>query len=203
MANELKTIVELPAGNAPLLTDLMIVGQDPGGTLALVKQELTSIRNLFVGAPTAAGDFPASIDDSGKYVKRTLAQTKTILGVDVHYYGATISNPQAMYSQRAQIPLFFTKRGAITISRIRVDGNDITPTSELAGDLKHADDKHDGGFANAAVIDVVDTTNGVFEATSGFDDATVPVNKWIYLQLDASPHADWKDITVEFDYTYD
>jgi hypothetical protein len=81
MADEPKLITELTAGGAPVLTDLMIVGQDPGGTLALVKQELTSIRNLFVGAPTAAGDFPVSIDTSGAYVKRTLAQTQAILGI--------------------------------------------------------------------------------------------------------------------------
>jgi hypothetical protein len=73
----------VPDGAAPALTDYVPIGQSPSGeTPSFVRQTLASIRNLFMGAPTAAGDFPVSIDDTGKYVKRTLAQTKTILGVD-------------------------------------------------------------------------------------------------------------------------
>jgi hypothetical protein len=92
---------------------------------------------------------------------------------------------------------------ALTITRIHIHGSDTTPTSELAGDLKFADDINTGGFANAVVIDVCDTTNGVVTITTGFDDATVPSGKYIYFQMDASPHADWKDFYIEVFYTYD
>jgi len=113
-----------------------------------------------------------------------------------------VSKPQAVYRQRATIPLFRAD-AALTITRIHIHGNDITPTAELAGDLKFADDIATGGFANAVVIDVCDTTNGVVTITTGFDDATVPSGKYVYFQMDASPHADWKDFYIEVYYTYD
>jgi hypothetical protein len=72
----------VPDGAAPALTDYVPIGQSPSGeTPSFVRQTLASIRNLFMGTPSAAGDFPVSIDDTGKYVKRTLAQAKTILGI--------------------------------------------------------------------------------------------------------------------------
>jgi len=192
----------VPDGAAPDDADLVLVGQSPGGTPSLVRQTLVTIRNFFMGTPTAAGDFPVSIDDSGKYVKRTLAQTKTILGVDVKKLRATVSNPQAVYAQRAQIPIIRAD-AALTITRIHIHCSDTSPSTELAGDLKFADDINVGGFANATVIDVCDTTNGVVTITSGFDDATVPSGKYIYFQMDASPHADIVDFYIEVFYTYD
>ena len=113
-----------------------------------------------------------------------------------------ITNPQAVYAQRAQVVLLRAP-AALTITRIHIHGNDVSPTAEMAGDLKFADDVATGGFANATVIDVCDTTNGVFTATSSFDDATVPSGKYIYWQFDASPHADWKDFYIEIYYTFD
>jgi hypothetical protein len=113
-----------------------------------------------------------------------------------------VTNPQAVYAQRAQV-IMFRADAALTITRIHIHGSDTTPTTELAGDLKFADDINVGGFANATVIDVCDTTNGVVTITSGFDDATVPSGKYIYFQMDASPHADFKDFYIEVYYTYD
>lgn len=114
-----------------------------------------------------------------------------------------VANPNSYYTNvRAQVPIFRTD-AAITITRIHIHGADTTPTTELAGDLKFADDLNTGGFANAAVIDVCDTTSGVFTATSSFDDATVPSGKYVYFQMDAAPHADWKDFYIEVYYTYD
>jgi hypothetical protein len=192
----------VPDGAAPDDADLVLVGQSPGGTPSLVRQTLVTIRNFFMGTPAAAGDFPVSIDDSGKYVKRTLSQTKTILGVDVKKLRGFVSNPQAVYSQRAQIVLIRAD-AALTITRIHIHCSDTSPSTELAGDLKFADDINVGGFANATVIDVCDTTNGVVTITSGFDDATVPSGKYIYFQMDASPHADIVDFYIEVFYTYD
>jgi hypothetical protein len=113
-----------------------------------------------------------------------------------------VSNPQAVYTQRAQI-VMFRANAALTITRIHIHGSDLTPTTELAGDLKFADDINIGGFANATIIDVCDTTNGVKTITAGFDDATVPSGKYVYFQMDASPHADWKDFYIEVYYTFD
>jgi hypothetical protein len=113
-----------------------------------------------------------------------------------------VTNPQAVYAQRAQIVLFRTD-AAITITRIHIHGSDPTPTTELAGDLKWADDVSTGGFANAAVIDICDTTNGVVTITSSFDDTTIASGKYVYFHMDSSPHADWTVFYIEVYYTYD
>lgn len=115
----------------------------------------------------------------------------------------TVATPNSYYTAvRAQIPLFRAD-AALTITRIHIHGADTSPTTEMAGDLKFADDLNTGGFASATVIDVCDTTNGVFTATSSFDDATVPSGKYVYFQMDSAPHADWKDFYIEVYYTYD
>lgn len=130
----------------------------------------------------------------------TLTSVKTLFGIDTKRLVGFVSNPQAVYAQRAQIPIFRAP-SAITITRIHIETNQTA--QELAGDLKFADDIKDGSFANAAVIDVCDTTSGDFLATSGFDDATVPAGKEIYFQMDASPNAAIKDFKLEIYYTVD
>lgn len=132
-----------------------------------------------------------TVDD---FMVETATKTKHLRGF--------VSNPQAAYAQRAQIVIARTD-AAITITRIHIHGNDTTPTAELAGDLKFADDVNTGGFASATIIDVCDTTNGVVTITAGFDDATVPSGKYIYFQMDASPHVDWKDFYIEVYFTVD
>lgn len=132
-----------------------------------------------------------SVDD---FMVETAIKTK--------HLRAFVTGPQSVYASRAQIVLCRTD-AAITITRIHIHGNDLTPTAELAGDLKFADDVNVGGFAGATVIDVCDTTNGVVTITAGFDDATVPSGKYIYFQMDSSPHADWRDFYLEAYYTVD
>lgn len=115
----------------------------------------------------------------------------------------TVADPVGWYTDiRAQVVLFRAD-AAITITRIHINGNDSTPGGELAGDLKFADDVFTGSFANATVIDICDTTSGAVTITTGFDDATVPSGKYVYFQMDAAPHADWKDFYIEVYYTYD
>lgn len=117
--------------------------------------------------------------------------------------GGTVGDPASWYTNRRPQIFMFRADAALTITRIHISGGDSTPTSEMAGDLKFADDTFTGGFANATVIDVCDTTNGVFTATSSFDDATVPSGKYVYFQMDSAPHADWKDFFIEVHFTYD
>lgn len=160
---------------------------------------------LTVDASPALTDYAVVVTDPGTTPVSgltLLSKIKTLFGIDTKEVYKFVSNPQAVYDQRAQIVLQRTS-AAITITRIHIHGNDVTPTAELAGDLKFADDVATGGFANATVIDVCDTTSGVFTATSSFDDATVPSGKYIYFQMDASPHADWTDFYIEYYYTVD
>lgn len=137
---------------------------------------------------------PSTVPISRKITKTNFIGEKKVRGF--------VSNPQAVYSQRAQI-VMFRAEAAITITRIHIHCYDTSPTAELAGDLKFADDINNGGFANATIIDVCDTTNGVVTITSGFDDATVPSGKYVYFQMDASPHADIKDFYIEVYYMED
>jgi hypothetical protein len=132
----------------------------------------------------------------------TLVPSVASLKGIVQRCGGTIVDPQTTYTKRAQVVMLYTT-AAITITGIYVRLNDSTPTSEFAGDLKFADNQFDGSFTNATIIDVVDTTSGAFTATSGFDDPTVPSGKFIYLSMDASPHADIDEIYVLFTYTVD
>ena len=139
-------------------------------------------------------------DGADGLTAQTLAETKTLLVVLTKYLRATVSNPQAVYAQRAQIPIMLTPY-AITITSIKI--NTGQTAQEMAGDLKFADDIVAGSFANATVIDVCDTTSGMFTATAGFDDATIPSGKEIYFQMDASPNAAIKDLKLEIQYTVD
>lgn len=166
----------------------------------------------------------ASIDDTDQFVKidkgagvvkktswsvfkstlKTYFDTLYSLAAHTHTVKVRglVSNPQAVYASRAQI-IMFRAEAAITITRIHIHCSDTSPTAELAGDLKFADDVNVGGFANATIIDVCDTTSGVVTITTGFDDATVPSGKYVYFQMDASPHADIKDFYIEVYYTVD
>jgi len=73
-----KTIFDLAEGDAPLLTDLAFNGQDPLGVPVLRRTFWSTIRNLFMGTPSAAYDFSISLDGS-TFSKQTLAQTQTLL----------------------------------------------------------------------------------------------------------------------------
>jgi len=135
----------------------------------------------------------------------TPAQVRTLLTVpkfasEVHSLKGVIVDPGAYYSGiGVVVPIWEATDAAITIQSIRIS-LDAT-TNELALDLKWADALI--GLANAAVIDVCDTTSGVRVITTGFDDATVAAGKCLYWSLDATPHADINWMSWQITYTYD
>lgn len=162
--------------------------RNPVTTLAL-----TDLLYVAYNYATTAEDAGISVDSLRTVISKYLTRHVCV----------TIAAPNGYYTNvRPQIPLFRAS-AALTITRIHLQGPDSTPTSELAGDLKYADDIVTGSFANAVVIDVCDTTSGVFTATSSFDDATVPSGKYVYFSLDAAPHVDWADLYLEVYYTFD
>jgi hypothetical protein len=174
--------VAVPATKKSTLAQIFTAGKSAASTSATGVVQLSTVAEVTTGTST------------------TLVPSVAALKGIVQKMRGTISNPQAVYAQRAQIPLFRAD-AALTITRINVTNS--VSDHEIAGDLKWADDIFTGGFANAAVIDVCDTTSGVFTATTGFDDATVASGKEVYFQLDSSPHADVKDIRLEVYFTYD
>ena len=161
----------------------------------MADKKISALTEL--AATPSSGDFIAILDTSAGSTKKV--NYENLAGRIFHY---PVFDPQTLYAARPQI-FFFLTPYAITITSIYIAGNDASPTTELLGDLKFADDMVTGSFANATVIDVCDTTSGYVSITSGFDDATVPAGKFIYFEMDASPHVDWKDFLIQVTYKVD
>lgn len=81
MVDEKKTLFDLTEGNAPALTDYCFNGEDPAGIKVLRRLSWQSIRNLFVGTPTADNDFVIG-NSAGTWSKKTSTEVKSILGID-------------------------------------------------------------------------------------------------------------------------
>lgn len=111
----------------------------------------------------------------------------------------TILDPYSSEDIDAQIALGWIDN-AMTISRIRVQ-LDADPATEINANLKFADDFV--SLANATLIDVIDTTNGTTDNTSGFDDATIPAGKFLYVEFDAQPIAAITQMHIRVDGTED
>ena len=130
----------------------------------------------------------------------TAAQIAALERTAVRFLRGTLTDPPGYQAIDTQIPIWIATDAAITITSIKVSC-DADPTTELDLDLKFADASI--GWANATLIDVCDTTAGVFAATSGFDDATVPSGKVVYFEFGAAPDAATLWFTFEIQFTYD
>ena len=161
----------------------------------ILASHVNDLQNSVVAVQTELG-----VDPAGSY--STVADRLDAVASNVHKWEGTISNPQAVYAQRAQLPIGLTTV-AITVTSVTVRLNDSTPGAELAWDLKFADDIFTGSFANATVVVAADTTSGAATITSSFTDATIPAGKYVYWQFDSSPHTDIKDIFAQILYTID
>jgi len=117
-----------------------------------------------------------------------------------HHFRFNIINPNAAYDLDTQICICPKLPAAITITNIEVTCN-ADPTTELDLDLKWADTFI--GLANAAVIDVIDTTNGVTSISAGFDDADVASGKCIYVEFGAEPDEAITQVCIDITYDYD
>ncbi len=117
-----------------------------------------------------------------------------------HHFRFNIINPNAAYDLDTQICVCPKLPAAITITNIEVTCN-ADPTTELDLDLKWADTFI--GLANAAVIDVIDTTNGVTSIGAGFDDADVASGKCIYVEFGAEPDEAITQVCIDITYDYD
>lgn len=130
----------------------------------------------------------------------TAAQIAALERTAVRFLRGTLTDPPGYQAIDTQIPIWIATDAAITITSIKISC-DADPTTELDLDLKFADAPI--GWANATLIDVCDTTAGVFSATSGFDDATVPSGKVVYFEFGAAPDAATLWFTFEIQFTYD
>jgi len=131
-------------------------------------------------------------DDAAKAKLANVSLTQFLKG--------TVTDPPALQAIDAQVPIWTATNAAITITSIKLTC-DADPITELDIDLKFADSLI--GLANATVIDICDTTSGVFSATSGFDNATVPSGKCIYFEFGAAPDENMLWFSFEIQFTYD
>jgi hypothetical protein len=109
-------------------------------------------------------------------------------------------DPGSWYDSDAEIFLFTVKDDApegITIVEWTLSCN-VDPDVEIAGDLKYADAFI--GLANAAVIDVLDTTNGTSseDTNANINGGSAVVNgKVIYISFDSDPEGTCVQMTFE------
>lgn len=179
-------ISERTATTTPVTTDIVDITVAPGSTPLSRK---VTLGNLYKGLGTGTPSASTFLAGDGTWKNTEKKRGRWFL-----------PNPATMYASDPHIILLKTD-AAITITRIMLR-NSLTGT-EIACDLKWASDMLIGSYADAAVIDVCDTTSGVFEVTSGMDDPTIPTGKYVYLQLDATPSALIKYCLLEVDFDYD
>jgi len=115
------------------------------------------------------------------------------------YYNVTIWDPNATLAEDLQICLDPNTNAAMTITDVQVTCD--AAGNEINWDLKFADAFI--GLANATLIVALDTTSGVVDVDSGFDDATVPAGKAVYLQADSVPSGDILQAAVKVTWSYD
>jgi cytoskeletal protein CcmA (bactofilin family) len=110
----------------------------------------------------------------------------------------TIFDPGSIYDLDSQL---FIGRSIhpLTFTKIEIEGN--TTTVDVAGDLKYADDFRTLGTSR--VLSAFDTTSGYTVHTSDIVSGTVPSGKVIYLDFDAKPGANLKQLQVHLEWDYD
>lgn len=119
---------------------------------------------------------------------------------DDRFYTFNLFNPNSLYDTDTQICFDPNTEAALTITEVQITC-DADPTTELDIDLKFADAFI--GLANATLIEPIDTTNGTTDIDSGFDDATVPAGKCLYIEFGADPDSNIKQVMVKIKFDYD
>lgn len=199
MAN--KKISDLTAQTSPASGDLVEIEE-----VAVAASKKSTLAQMFTAGKSAADTTTTGVVELATVAEVTTGTSTTLvpsvaaLKGKVHHLFKFVTNPQAVYAQRAQIVLMRAPY-ALSITDINIACSDYSPSAEMAGDLKWATDVNVGGFADAAVLHICDTTNGVFNITA--HDLNVAAGKFIYYQFDASPHADIVDFYIDIYYTED
>ena len=162
--------------------------------LTRIVQELTAILGRTYQLPRGSTDGPVYTEDfdPNDFVYPTVDETK--------HYAFTVWDVNSVWSDDTQICIDPNTSGSITITEVEIT-LDADPTTELNWNLKWADAFI--GLANATLIVACDTTAGVADIDSGFNDATVPAGKCIYMEFDAGPDEDTTQASVKVTWTYD
>lgn len=117
-----------------------------------------------------------------------------------HHFAGTVIDPNGAYTVDHEICIHLGVDDDITITSIKITC-DADPDTELDIDLKWADAFI--GMANAAIIDVCNTTSGTTSIVSGFDDATIASGKCVYWSFGAEPDAAITQFGFDIIWDYD
>lgn len=115
-------------------------------------------------------------------------------------YAFTIIDPNTAWEVDSLICFEIKTAEPITITRILVTC-DIDPTIEPTMALRETNNFI--GRGTPGTIDIITTTNGTTDILSGFDDATIAINRALYLDMMTQPEAALKSITIKITYTVD
>jgi hypothetical protein len=118
----------------------------------------------------------------------------------IGFYKFNVLDPNGAYGIDTQIGIDPNLSYAITIVEVTVTCN-ADPDTELDWDLKFADALI--GLANATLVVACDTTSGTADVDSGFNDATVPAGKTLYMEFGAQPDENITQALVKIKYEYD
>lgn len=163
---------------------------------ALMDSEVDAdLKTLVVPASTTVSAFGATLTDDA-----SATAARATLDVEQAKLSATIFDPNAAFDIDADICLVVETDVAITIETIKVTC-DANPTAQLDWDLYFADAFI--GMANQTLVRAMDTTAGVLDTSSGFNDATVPAGKAIYAKFATQPEAAMTQVSIQIVYTID
>jgi len=167
---------------------------------------LSDVSNFLQTGDALAGDditdgsvdeseLAATLDLSGK----TMTMPSRSAGEDKHWM-FVVMDPDGAYAIDHEIPIDLGVAAACTVTKIEVTC-DADPATELDIDLCFCDAFI--GQANTTVIDVIDTTNGTTSIAAGFDDATIPSGKCVFLRFGAEPDSGITQFIVKVTYDFD
>ena len=150
--------------------------------------------------PTA--DRTATLQDASGTVAY-LSDTQGNVSGQRRFKTLIIPGPDAYYQAGiTEFPIFAETNAALTITKIHVEC-DADPTTEPEIDIQHAATFIGRVPGSDTVVDVCDTTSGLFEATSSFDDADIATDRCIYVTLSADPDDNIESIVIEVEYDFD
>ena len=139
--------------------------------------------NVGIGstAPTTALDIGSGALKTSSYVKSPS---------DIHI---TVPYPSSSYAMSTVLPLMGNVGSAFTVDSISVNLN-ADPTTEINANLKYADSCI--GFANATVINDLDTTAGT-RYDNSITSGAVASGKCVYIEWDAAPDSSTTFMVVD------
>lgn len=136
-----------------------------------------------------------TIAGAGTVATSVSGDTVTITGTSIGHYNLTIPIPSSQYANSIYIPIDPKTSAAKTATAIELSC-EADPTTELDADLMQADALI--GMANAAILQALDTTNGVLSLSS--QSISIGSGKAVYLRFNAEPDAAIKWISLKVTY---